>query len=48
MNYHAKSGTSSLKIDWVMNNLVFGGHFVFWQSKFEEGYYELPWKIWGF
>ena len=29
MNYHAKSGASSLKIDWVMLNLIFGGHFVF-------------------
>ena len=31
MNYHAKSGASSLKIDWVMLNLVYGGHFVFWR-----------------
>ena len=29
MNYHAKSGASSLKIDRVMLNLIFGGHFVF-------------------
>ena len=29
MNYHAKSGATSLKIDWVILNLVFGGHFVF-------------------
>ena len=29
-NYHAKSTTCSLKIDRVMPNLVFGGHF-FWQ-----------------
>ena len=29
INYRAKSGASSLKIDWVMLNLVFGGHFVF-------------------
>ena len=29
MNYHAKSGAYSLKIDWVMLNLVFGGHFFF-------------------
>ena len=29
MNYHATSGASSLKIDSVMLNLVFGGHFVF-------------------
>ena len=27
MNYHAKSGVSSLKIDQVMFNLIFGGHF---------------------
>ena len=32
INYHAKSEASSLKIDWVMLNLVFGGHFVFWQQ----------------
>ena len=29
MNYHEKIGPSSLKIDWVMLNSVFGGHFVF-------------------
>ena len=29
MNFHAKSGASSLKIDQIMLNLVFGGHFVF-------------------
>ena len=29
MNYHAKYGASSLKIDWVMLNLVFGSHFFF-------------------
>ena len=29
MNYHEKFGASSLKIDWVMLNSVFGGHFVF-------------------
>ena len=31
MNYHAKSRAFSLKIDWVMLKLVFGGHFVFWR-----------------
>ena len=31
MNFHAKSGAFSLKIDRVMLNLVLGGHFVFWQ-----------------
>ena len=30
MNYHEKSGASSLKTDWIMLNLGFGGHFVFW------------------
>ena len=44
MNYHAKSGAYRLKIDWVMLNLVFGGHFsvgghfVFW--------YFYRWLIW--
>ena len=39
MNYHVKSGASSLKIDWVMlildfgDQFVFGGRFVFWQKK---------------
>ena len=32
MNYHAKSGAYSLKIDQVMLNLGFGGHFVFWKK----------------
>ena len=31
MSFHAKSGASSSKIDLVMLNLVFGGHFVFWR-----------------
>ena len=34
MNFHAKSGASSLKIDWVILSLIFGGHFVFWRSYF--------------
>ena len=35
MNYRTKSGASSLKIDRVMLNLVFVGHFVFlWQFCF--------------
>ena len=31
MNYHAKFGASSLKIDWIMLNLIFVGHFIFWR-----------------
>ena len=54
MNYHAKSGASTLKIDKDMLNLIFGGHFVFrWPfcflvAIFAEGQYELPCKIWSF
>ena len=29
MNFYAKFGAFSLKIDCIMLNLVFGGHFVF-------------------
>ena len=32
VNYHAKSGASNLKNDWVMLNLFFVGHFVFWRK----------------
>ena len=31
MNYQAKSGASSLKIDWVMFNLLIVGHIFFWR-----------------
>ena len=46
VNYHAKSGANSLKIDWVMLNLVFGGHFVFWQPfYFSQKYHIFWWKF---
>ena len=52
INYHAKSRAYSLKIDWIMHNLVFGGHFAFWRpfcflTRKVEGHYELPWKSGG-
>ena len=54
MNYHAKSGASSLKIEWLMINFVIWRvmiNFVIWWTFFlieffAEGKYELPWKIW--
>jgi len=47
LNYHAKSGASSTKIDWVMLNLVFDPHFVFlwpfcfFNKKIVEGHYSI-------
>ena len=47
MNQHAKFWASIFKIDWVLLNLVYGSHFVFWQKMWMVIMnFHLAWKKW--